>query len=179
MVAHVSNPNIVEAETGGLLWIVGQPGPNSIILSQKKRSGSRGSGQWLLPSLTSWVWSLRPWWWKERAHSRTSWPVSNQILVTKWIFFFLKKKNKCYLEKNLVDSSKRTAWILKYITKYSNIWAEFASSWICYCAVLCRVSEGTSPRHSINRLLVLSSSEGGTSNPRRTSRLYWPVRWQS
>lgn len=139
------------------------------------------SGQRLLPaSLTTWVWSLRPSWWKERAHSRTSWPVNNQILVTKLIFFFKEEEShRCCLEKNLVDSSERTTWILKYITKYSNIWAEFVSSCICSCAVSCRVSEGTSPRHSTNRLLVLSSSEGGTSYPRRTSRLYWPVRWQS
>lgn len=40
MVAHVSNPNILVANTGGLLWIVGQPGPNSIILPQKKRNDS-------------------------------------------------------------------------------------------------------------------------------------------
>lgn len=40
MVAHVSNLSILEAGTGGLLWIVDQPGLNSIILSPRNRNGS-------------------------------------------------------------------------------------------------------------------------------------------
>lgn len=40
MVAHVSNLSILEAGAGGLLWIVDQPGLNSIILSPRNKNGS-------------------------------------------------------------------------------------------------------------------------------------------